>query len=1023
MRKLILIVFLFISVFSFAQNDTTKYLRNNDYGSIFNRLKANKAFILPSDTVNNKLGIAALNGSLYIGNGTKWTVISGSGGGSTDTSSLSNRINLKLNISDTASMLTNRLRISDTASMLQRGWLSNRSKDTATALQGRIQNKVNFSDTAAMISNYLRKSDTSNMLSPYARTANIPSVSGKLNISDTSAMLSPYRRSSTAITQSEVTGLTSSLAAKINVSDSSAMLTNYLRKSDTALMLSNRLRISDTSNMLSNYRRTTTKITNSDLANSTISGVSLGSNLSNHTNGYGISGSVYNGSASQTWLVDTLNVSTKANVAALLLGELNLSDTAAMLSNRLRISDTATMLSARPLNNRFTDSLTNVQNRIQTKQPLLTLTTTGTSGAATLTGSTLNIPQYSGGGMTYPAAGIAVSTGSAWGTSITDNSSNWNSAFTQRLQWDGGSTNLVAATGRTSLGATTIGSNLFTLTNPSAITFPRFNADNSVSALDAATFLTAIGGQSALTNPVTGTGASGRIPYWNGTSTQTSSANLTYDGTNFTVTGSAAGGNFFVKNTSSTGQSIQQYSTDNVNAFYLIGIHGSAVSGSIFGVARPNTSYNLASYDFALGTYYANSLTLGTNNVARATIFSSGRMGINTTTDNGTDQLNVNGSLIATTLKGTTATISGNATVAGTLGVTGVTTLSNNLRVTNTANGSTGGFSGSAFGIRLDNGGSFGNGGSVIHGVDNTLTGSYQKLSLNGSSLELMTNYATALTIASTGAITASSSITATQFQTSTLGRINVSGSNLREQYYDGFAWYDYLSMNTSTGVATMPVSTTIGGSSGALTVPNAINAGNQINVGANAVSGANNPGISLVRAGLTNTAVLSFYTNSNSQGWDLGQQGSYGSTSDFTLRNTSGGVIPFTVSASGNNVIIGTLGTGTVYSNSGTLTNTNPSDSTLKNTIKDYGYGLNEILQLKPKTYYYNSDSSKSMLKYGFIAQEVKNVMPDAVRRLNSTDENSKLGLETDAIYVAMVNAIKELKAEIELLKSKINQ
>jgi len=46
---------------------------------------------------------------------------------------------------------------------------------------------------------------------------------------------------------------------------------------------------------------------------------------------------------------------------------------------------------------------------------------------------------------------------------------------------------------RTDLGGTTIGQSMFTLTNPSAIRFPRFNADNTVSALDAATFRTAIG--------------------------------------------------------------------------------------------------------------------------------------------------------------------------------------------------------------------------------------------------------------------------------------------------------------------------------------------------------------------------------------------------------------------------------------------------------------------------------------------------------------------------------------------------
>jgi hypothetical protein len=93
----------------------------------------------------------------------------------------------------------------------------------------------------------------------------------------------------------------------------------------------------------------------------------------------------------------------------------------------------------------------------------------------------------------YPEAGIAVSTGTTWTTSIPNNSTNWNTAYTDRLKWDGGSTGLTASTGRTSLGGTTIGQSMFTLTNPSAITFPRFNADNSISALNAASFRSAIG--------------------------------------------------------------------------------------------------------------------------------------------------------------------------------------------------------------------------------------------------------------------------------------------------------------------------------------------------------------------------------------------------------------------------------------------------------------------------------------------------------------------------------------------------
>ena len=46
---------------------------------------------------------------------------------------------------------------------------------------------------------------------------------------------------------------------------------------------------------------------------------------------------------------------------------------------------------------------------------------------------------------------------------------------------------------RTALGATTVGASLFTLTNPSAVTFLRVNADNTASALSASDFRTAIG--------------------------------------------------------------------------------------------------------------------------------------------------------------------------------------------------------------------------------------------------------------------------------------------------------------------------------------------------------------------------------------------------------------------------------------------------------------------------------------------------------------------------------------------------
>ena len=64
----------------------------------------------------------------------------------------------------------------------------------------------------------------------------------------------------------------------------------------------------------------------------------------------------------------------------------------------------------------------------------------------------------------------------------------------------GGTNATNAASARTNLGATTVGGNMFTLVNPNAITFPRFNADNTISALDANSFRTAIGAGSSNTN-------------------------------------------------------------------------------------------------------------------------------------------------------------------------------------------------------------------------------------------------------------------------------------------------------------------------------------------------------------------------------------------------------------------------------------------------------------------------------------------------------------------------------------------
>ncbi len=103
--------------------------------------------------------------------------------------------------------------------------------------------------------------------------------------------------------------------------------------------------------------------------------------------------------------------------------------------------------------------------------------------------------------------GLAKRTGAGTWTTITDSSTDWNTAYTDRLKWDGGSSGLTASTGRTSLGATTVGSNIFTLTNPSATTFLKINADNSITTESASVHRASLGGTTVgenlftLTNP------------------------------------------------------------------------------------------------------------------------------------------------------------------------------------------------------------------------------------------------------------------------------------------------------------------------------------------------------------------------------------------------------------------------------------------------------------------------------------------------------------------------------------------
>lgn len=104
-------------------------------------------------------------------------------------------------------------------------------------------------------------------------------------------------------------------------------------------------------------------------------------------------------------------------------------------------------------------------------------------------------------------------------------------------------------------------------------------------------------------------------------------------------------------------------------------------------------------------------------------------------------------------------------------------------------------------------------------------------------------------------------------------------------------------------------------------------------------------------------------------------------------------------------------------------------SDSRVKENINPYIKGLSEILLINPVTYDYNGlgGIKPSTGHVGVIAQEINNVLPETVgtysAKLNEEDEEETelLKFNGTALTYALINAVKELKIEIDSLKNEI--
>ena len=191
---------------------------------------------------------------------------------------------------------------------------------------------------------------------------------------------------------------------------------------------------------------------------------------------------------------------------------------------------------------------------------------------------------------------------------------------------------------------------------------------------------------------------------------------------------------------------------------------------------------------------------------------------------------------------------------------------------------------------------------------------------------------------------------------------------------------------------------------------------------------------------GLANS-YFSFWVN-GTEYWDVGPNMSGSDAFNFQILSTDGAV---------NQMMTFDQDTGDIHLDSINTTDAgdydlrydatngvvyDTSDGRQKKNIESLDYGLSEILQLQPKSYtYYVGETrrdrkgkkknikitNKSKQSFGLIAQEVWDIIPEAVYK--PEDETTAFwGLREKKLIPIMVNAIKELNQKIRTLEAQLN-
>jgi len=173
-------------------------------------------------------------------------------------------------------------------------------------------------------------------------------------------------------------------------------------------------------------------------------------------------------------------------------------------------------------------------------------------------------------------------------------------------------------------------------------------------------------------------------------------------------------------------------------------------------------------------------------------------------------------------------------------------------------------------------------------------------------------------------------------------------------------------------------------------------------------LSQQNNVIIALQDSAGNNAATISW------SGPNAGQAGT------FTINNRAGSLILDT----SNNFTF--QGSGTAYKAGGGTWTAPASDARVKTVDADYQTGLAAVLALRPVHYTYKGNDGDRLQGsfVGLVAQEAEEVMPEMVAQREGTIDGRRVKdlrtVDTSNLIFALVNAVKELAAELDELKAR---